>query len=125
MAAAAKEADVNGEVKSIDAEQAFKIFDAEIAPKSAKLAEIKGDMSEPWDRIKACNFPKKVMTFVDYLNNLEESKCDHFLHALHLGLEHRKLRRLPNLVDMAEGKAESEPVVPVAEKKKPELHTVS
>lgn len=125
MATAAKEADVNGEVKPIDTEQAFKIFDSEIAPKNAKLAEIKGNMSEPWDRIKECNFPKKIMTFIDYLSNLEESKCDHFLHALHLGLEHRKLRRMPNLVDMAEGKAASEPVVPAEEKKKPVLHTVS
>lgn len=121
-----KEADVNNEVKSIDASAAFKIFNTEIAPKNAKQRELSGDVKEPWDRIKDdCNFPKKILVFIHQLEEMEDYKRDHHLNALALGLKERKLFLPSDLVNMANGHGANENVVPFGERKDMGLATLS
>lgn len=96
--------DVNGEYKRPDAAKAFDIYDKQIAPKLAKMATLKGDLSQPYDDIKEhANFPRAVLNFIVKLEDLEEAKRDHFLLALAAGLDHRGLRLPRDLVTMAQG----------------------
>lgn len=113
-----------GEYHRPDAKRAFKIFKEEIAPKNAHMATIKGDLSDPYKRIKdECHFPRKVMDFLVGLDDMEEAKRDHWLLALNLGLTELNLHMPRDLVTMADGKDGSS-VVPTGAKKKPSLVAV-
>lgn len=129
MAKAAKKdelenGDVSGEYKRPDAKRAVEIFKKEIAPKQAHMATIKGDLSDPYKRIKDdCHFPRKVLDFLFHLEDMDEAKRDHFLLALSLGLVELKLFMPRDLVTEAEGTA-GESVVPTGDRSKPKLVTV-
>lgn len=113
--------DLQGEYKRPNAEEAFKIFDAQIKPKLTKMATIKGDLSQPWSDIKEqTNFPKKILNLIHDLEEMEDSKRDHFLIALREGLTHRGLFMPSDLVSQAQGD-DGGSVVPEGEKEKPEL----
>jgi len=129
MAAAAKKQDgegagISGEYKRPDAAKAFEIFDKQIKPKQAKLSELKGDLSQPYDDIKEqANFPRKVLDFIISLEGLEDAKRDHFLLALSGGLAHRKLFLPRDLVTIAQGEDGSS-VIPIGSGRKPQLATL-
>lgn len=128
MASAARkdtDEDGGGEYIRPDAEKAFEIYDKQIKPKLAAIAEKKGDLSQPWDDIKEqAHFPRKVMNFIIALENEEEAKRDHLLLALAEGLKLRKLFLPSDLVTMANGE-DSGPVVPTGRRTRPQLVTVS
>lgn len=95
---------IDGEYKRPDAAAALKIFKNEIAPKMAHMATIKGDLSDPYKRIKDdCNFPRKVLDFAMQLDDMEEAKRDHWLLALSSILNELKLFVPRDLVTMASG----------------------
>lgn len=129
MAAAAEKEDgegagITGEYKRPDAAKAFEIYDKQIKPKKAKMSEIKGDLSQPYDDIKEhAHFPRKVLDFIVGLEELEEAKRDHFLLALSAGLEHRKLFLPRDLVTMADGQ-DGGSVIPFGERQRPQLATL-
>lgn len=96
---------ISGEYKRPDAKAAFKIYTNEIAPKQAHMQTIKGDLSDPYKRIKDdCHFPRKVIDFLVALDDMEEAKRDHWLLAINLGLQELKLTLPRDLVTMADGK---------------------
>lgn len=109
----AKNEDEVGEYKRPDAVLAFEIYDDEISKKEAHLATIKGDMSEPYRRIKEeANFPKSVLSFIIKLDNMEEVKRDHFLLALSEGLKARDLFLPSDLVTMMQGQESGTSAIP-------------
>jgi len=130
MASAAKKEDgegagVSGEYKRPDAEAALKIYREEIAPKNAHISTIKGDLSEPYKRIKdKCHFPRKVLDFLMQLDDMEDAKRDHWLLALHSGLGELKLKLPSDLVTMAQGE-DGGSVIPFGERQKPQLATLA
>lgn len=113
-----------GEYHKPDAALAFKIYDSEIKAKLAHMATIKGDLSEPHKRIKEnAHFPRKVLDFIVSLEDMEDSKRDHFLLALSEGLRHRRLYLPRDLVTIADGDAGGS-VIPMGERSKPKLATL-
>ena len=123
MASAA--ATVDDEETKMDAVEAFKIYDREIAPKLGNIAEKRGELSEPWERIKeTCNFPKKVMMFISQISEMEDYKRDHFLQALHEGMKAKKLYLPSDLVSMANGAEPDEAVIPISKGSKAKLATI-
>lgn len=124
MAAAAKEntTPITGEYVKPDAGQAFRIFDQEIQPKMDKMAEKRGETKEPWDRIKdQCNFPKRTLTFLIKLRDMEDAERDHHLLAMHEGMKHLKLFMPSDLVTQAQGQEPNASVIPMGERPKPKL----
>lgn len=130
MARAAKKdegegAGISGEYKRPDAAGALKIYRDEIAPKNAHMATIKGDLSDPYKRIKdTCHFPRKVLDFLMQLEDMEEAKRDHWLLAFYSGLKELDLHLPSDLVTMAEGK-DGGSVIPIGERKRPQLATLA
>lgn len=126
MASAAKDdQDVVSEYKRPNTEQAFKIYDHEIKPRKAVIAEKRGDLSEPYSRIKDdCHFPRKVLDFVIGLEEMEEHKRDHNLLALSEALQHRRLFLPRDLATIADGTA-GDPVIPEGERKRLKLATAA
>jgi hypothetical protein len=117
-------AGIEGEYKRPDAKGALKIYRDEIAPKNAHMATIKGDLSDPYKRIKdTCHFPRKVLDFLMTLDGMEDAKRDHFLLAFHSGLEELKLHLPSDLVTMAQGE-DGGSVIPFGERKRPQLATL-
>ena len=115
---------IAGEYKRPDAAAAFKIYDSEIAPKKAHMNTIKGDLSDPFKRIKDdCHFPRKVLDFITSLEDQEDAKRDHMLLALNLGLQARKLHMPRDLVTIAAGD-DGAAIVPTGERKRAQLATV-
>ena len=113
--------DIDGEYKRPDAAAAFKIYRNEISPKQAHMATIKGDLSDPYKRIKDdCHFPRKVMDFLVSLNDMEDAKRDHFLLALNLGMTELKLFMPRDLVTMAGGE-DGNNVIPFGEREEDDL----
>lgn len=107
---------ISGEYKRPDAARALKIFSDEIAPKHAHMATIKGDLSDPYKRIKdECHFPRKVLDFLVQLEDMEEAKRDHWLLAFRLGCTELKLFVPRDLVTMAQGE-DGDDVVPTGER---------
>lgn len=107
---------VNGEYKRPDAEKALEIFESEIAPKQAHMATIKGDLSDPYKRIKDdCHVPRKILDFAIVIADLEEAKRDHFLLALNLLFKELNVFMPSDLVTMAEGEAGGN-VIPLGSK---------
>lgn len=97
---------VSGEYQRPDAAGAFRIYDKEIKAKKAVIAEKTGDLSDPYSRIKDdCNFPRKILDLIVFLENQEDAKRDHFLLALSEGLKTRNLFMPRDLVSMADGDA--------------------
>jgi hypothetical protein len=95
---------ISGEYQRPDAAGAFRIYDHEIKAKKAVIAEKTGDLSEPYSRIKdTCNFPRKILDLIVFLENQEDAKKDHFLLALSEGLKVRKLFMPRDLVTIADG----------------------
>lgn len=116
---------VGGIYKKPDAAAAFKILDSEIKPRLAFIAEKRGDLSDPYKRIKDdCNYPRDVLDFISRLDGMEDAKRDHVLTALHLGLEYRNYRRPLDLVSMAEGGSANDPIVQAGARERPKLVTV-
>lgn len=112
---------ISGEYKRPDAKRALKIFNDEIAPKQAHMSTIKGDLSDPYKRIKdECHFPRKVLDFLMTLADMEEAKRDHFLLAMNLGLDELGLHLPRDLVTIAEGD-DGGPVVPKVSRPRPQL----
>lgn len=113
-----------GEYQRPDAEAAFKIYDNEIKPKNAKIATIKGDLSDPHKRIKDnCNFPRSVLNFIVALEDMEDHKRDHHLLALHEGFRVRGLHMPSDLVTQAQGN-DGGSVVPIGERERSKLATL-
>lgn len=129
MANAAKKEDgegsgITGEYKRPDAAAAFAIYDKEIAPKQAHRQTLKGDMSDPYSRIKDnCHFPRKILDFTVALEKLEDAKRDHFLLALHEAFKHRGIAMPDDLVTRANGE-EGGNVIPMGERAKSQLATL-
>ena len=124
MATQPKDDDDTGEYKRPDAVEAKKIFDSEIKPKNAHMQTIKGDLADPHKRIKDdCHFPRGVLNFITSLDDMEESKRDHNLLALHDGLAAWGLHLPSDLVTQAQGK-DGGSAIPTAERKRPELLAV-
>lgn len=112
---------VSGEYKRPDAARALKIFNDEIAPKHAHMATIKGDLSDPYKRIKdECHFPRKVLDFLMQLEDMEEAKRDHWLLAFRLGCTELQMFVPRDLVTMAQGE-DGDEVVPVGERQEDDL----
>ncbi len=115
---------IDGEYKKPDAKAALKIFREEIAPKQAHMATIKGDLSDPYKRIKDdCHFPRKVLDFLIILNGMEEAKRDHFLLALSLGMSELQLFVPRDLVTMANDE-DGANVIPIGEREADNLATL-
>jgi len=129
MARAAEKEDgegagIEGEYKRPDAKGALKIYRDEIKPKNTHIATIKGDLSEPYKRIKVtCHFPRKVLDFLMQLDDMEDAKRDHWLLAFHSGLEELKLHLPSDLVTLAQGE-DGGSVIPFGERKRPQLATL-
>ncbi|KPL67432.1 hypothetical protein SZ64_04520 [Erythrobacter sp. SG61-1L] len=129
MASAARKEDgegagISGEYSRPDAERAFEIYDNQIKAKQARLAELRGDLSDPYSLIKdECHFPRKVLDFIVHLENQEDAKRDHMLLALSEGLKHRKLFLPRDLVTLANGEDGNE-VIPTGERERPKLATL-
>lgn len=112
---------ITGEYKRPDAKRALKIYTEEIAPKKAHMDTIKGDLSDPFKRIKDdCHTPRKMLELVVGLTDMEDAKRAHHLLALNLLLEAAGLEMPRDLVTMAEGK-DGDPVIPTAARPKPKL----
>lgn len=116
--------DSAGEYQRPDAKRAIKIYKDEIAPKNAHMATIRGDLSDPYKRIKDdCHFPRSVLDFLVKLDDMEEAKRDHWLLALNLGLTELGLHLPRDLVTMAEGN-DGTPVIPINARSRPKLATI-
>jgi len=117
---------VDGQYNAPDAKGALKIYREEIAPRKAIISEKTGDLSDPYKRIKDnCHFPRKVLDFLIQLSEMEDSKRDHFLTALHAGMTELNISRPVDLVSMAEGADANEPVIPAAKRNRPKLVTIA
>jgi hypothetical protein len=120
----AKAEAVDGEYIRPDAEGAFSIYDKEIKGKKAIIAEKTGDLSDPYSRIKDnCNYPRKILDLIIFLEGQEDAKRDHLLLALSEGLKVRQLFMPRDLVTIADGE-EATDIVPKGNKAKPKLATV-
>jgi hypothetical protein len=116
--------DVNGEYVRPDAAKAFEIYDKQIKPKLAVIAEKKGDLSQPYDDIKEhAHFPRKILDLIVFLEGQEDAKRDHLLLALSEGLKHRQIFMPRDLVTMAAGEDEGD-VIPTGERKRPFLAAI-
>lgn len=108
---------ISGEYKRPDAVAALKIFQSEIAPKLAHMSTLKGDLSDPYKRIKDdCHFPRKVLDFAITLDDMEEAKRDHWLLALSLIFRELGLFVPRDLVTMAQGE-DGDNVIPIGERR--------
>lgn len=122
--AAKQDAEPAGEYKRPNAERAFEIYDKQIKPKKAHLATIRGDLSDPFALIKdECNFPRKILDLIVFLEEQEDAKRDHMLLALSEGLKLRKLFMPRDLVTIANGEEETS-IVPAGERPRPQLATI-
>lgn len=114
-------AGISGEYKRPDAARAFDIYDKQIKPKKAHLAEIRGDLSDPYSLIKdECHFPRKILDLVAHIEEQEDAKRDHLLLALAEGLRVRRLFLPRDLVTIASGE-EGGSIVPAGERQRPNL----
>lgn len=117
--------DISGEYKRPDAAGALKIYKNEIASKHAHIATIKGDLSEPYKRIKdECNFPRKILDFLIQLDAMEEAKRDHWLIALSAGLTELDIFMPRDLVSMANGE-DGGSVIPIGSRSRSQLATLN
>ena len=122
--AAEKQTDNGGEYKKPDAAGAFQIYDREIKAKKAVIAEKTGDLSEPYSRIKdTCNYPRKILDLIIFIEDQEDAKRDHLLLALSAGLKVRKLFMPSDLVTRAEGEDGGD-IVPTSSRPRPQLVTL-
>lgn len=114
-------AGIEGEYKRPDGKLAVEIYKAEIAAKKEHIATIKGDLSEPYKRIKDnANFPKKILELCIQLDEMEDAKRDHWLLALNSGLDALKITMPADLVTMANGE-DAGSVIPSGARAKPRL----
>lgn len=112
-----KVGEVEGQYNRPDAAGAKEIYDNELASKMARIATIKGDMSEPHKRIKDdCHFPRPVLNMMVSLDNMEDDKRDHFILALHEGLQAWGFTLPDNLITRAAGN-EGGNVVPIGKRR--------
>lgn len=108
-----------------DAAGAIKIYRNEIAPRKAFINEKNGDLSDPYKRIKDdCNFPRKVIDFLFFLEGCEDAKRDHFLTALHQGLTEMNFKRPTDLLTLAAGQAGGDVVPSGGKAEKPRMATL-
>lgn len=115
---------IDGEYHRPDAAKAFDIYDRQIAPKLAFIAEKKGDLSQPYQDIKdQAHFPRKVLDFIVKMEGEEDAKRDHLLLALAEGLKLRKLFLPRDLVTMAQGE-DGDDIVPSGERDADDLATL-
>lgn len=116
---------ISGEYKQPDAAAALKIYQSEIAPKLAHMSTIKGDLSDPYKRIKDdCNFPRKVLDFAIQLEGMEDAKRDHWLLAISLVFNELGLFVPRDLVTMASGD-DGGNVIPFGERQGSDLATLN
>lgn len=108
-----------------NAREAIKIYRNEVAPRKAFINEKSGDLSDLYKRIKDdCNFPRKVIDFLFFLEGCEDAKRDHFLTALHEGLTEMNFKRPTDLLTLAEGNAGGDVVPGGAKAEKPRMATL-
>lgn len=110
-------AGISGEYKRPDAAAAIGIYRDEIAGKLEHISTIKGDLSDPYKRIKdECNFPRKVLDLLMQLDDMEDAKRQHWLLAFSEGCKHLNIRIEADLVSMANGEEGVGPIVPTGER---------
>lgn len=115
---------ISGEYSRPDAAAALEIYKSEIAPKLAHMSTIKGDLSDPYKRIKDdCNFPRKVLDFAMQLDDMEDAKRDHWLLAMSLVFNELGLFVPRDLVTMAKGE-DGGNIIPFAERQSSDLATL-
>lgn len=108
-----------------NAREAIKIYRNEIAPRKAFIQEKSGDLSDPYKRIKdECNFPRKIIDLLFFLEGCEDAKRDHFLTALHQGLTEMNFKRPTDLLTLAEGQAGGDVVPGGGKAEKPRMATL-
>ncbi len=96
--------------------EAKKIHDLEIKPGLAVIATKKGDIAEPYKKIKDdCHCPRLILNFLVALDNMEEHKRDHHLLALREGLLAYKLFMPSDMVTKAKGE-DGQEVVPTKDR---------
>lgn len=117
--------DDGGVYNAPNAAEAIKIYRNEIAPRKAFISEKSGDLSDPYKRIKEdCNFPRKVIDFLFFLEGCEDAKRDHFLTALHQGLTEMNFKRPTDLLTLASGQAGGDVVPGGGKADKPRMATL-
>lgn len=110
-------AGISGEYKRPDAAGAIEIYRDEIAGKIEHISTIKGDLSDPYKRIKdECHFPRKVLDLLMQLDDMEDAKRQHWLLAFSEGCKHLDIRIEADLVTMANGDDDGGPIVPTGER---------
>lgn len=114
-----------GEYHAPQMTEAKKIHDLQIKPGLAVIATKKGDLSEPYKKIKdECHCPRMILNFLVALDNMEEHKRDHHLLALREGLLAYKMFMPSDLVTKAQGGDASE-VVPTKDRPNADLATLT
>lgn len=108
-----------------NAREAIKIYRNEIGPRKAFISEKSGDLSDPYKRIKDdCNFPRKIIDLLFFLEDCEDAKRDHFLTALHYGLTEMNFKRPTDLLTLASGQAGGDVVPGNGKSEKPKMATL-
>lgn len=117
--------DISGEYKRPDAAGALKIYKNEIAPKKTHMATIKGDLSDPYKRIKDdCNVLRKDLEFVIGLLDEEDAKRDHRLLTLNMLFEVSGVELPTDLVTKAQGQ-DGGSVIPIGSRSRSQLATLN
>lgn len=108
-----------------NAREAIRIYRNEVLPRKAFIAEKSGDLSDPYKRIKDdCNFPRKIIDLLFFLEDCEDAKRDHFLTALHQGLSEMGFKRPTDLLTLASGTAGGDVVPGGGKADKPRMATL-
>jgi hypothetical protein len=114
------------EIHQPDYDLAIRIYRHDIKPAVSKQAEFGQELSQAYKEIKAqAHIQPQAAKLAFKLDGMEESKRDDFLRSLNGLLKRMNIFMPADLIDVANGKAAGEDVIPAStERPKPQLATV-
>jgi hypothetical protein len=120
-----KAADEVVEIKKPDFALAKRIYFNDIKPSRTKQAEHGQELSQAFTELKnTANVDPQMARLAFRLAETEESKRDHQLRCLNGLLKSLNIYAPHDLVDEAEGRAQSDNVIPIGETSRPSLATI-
>lgn len=114
-----------GAITPPDFEKALKVITNDLNPLIERSAKVRGDQAAAWKVIEDdCHCNKKAAKDFHKLMRMDPELRDDYFRTLSGLLELSGIGISRDLVDQAEG-GEAKPVIPVVDKKRPELATVN
>jgi hypothetical protein len=114
-----------GAITPPDFEKALNVITNDLNPLIERSAKVRGDQAAAWKVIEDdCHCNKKAAKDFHKLMRMDPELRDDYFRTLSGLLELSGIGISRDLVDQAEG-GEAKPVIPVVDKKRPELATVN